>query len=98
MVEDPSQDWNLDAVAKMAGVGKFHVARAFKKSTGLTPHRYLLALRVSRAKRLMREGWTPAAVAGEVGFADQSHLTRVFSSVAGITPGQYFASSRVGSK
>ena len=67
-----------------------HFARAFKRTTGQTPHRWLLDRRVEHAKRLLVTSALPLAeIAAACGFADQSHLTRVFSQIVGAGPGAW---------
>jgi len=87
---------NIEAevsVARLASecrLSRSHFAHAFKQSTGQPPHRWLLSLRVSKAKNLMLESDIPLAdVALACGFADQSHFTRVFSSSTGVSPGNW---------
>lgn len=66
------------------------LSRAFRGRTGLLPHQYVLHRRVEQAKALIGMGQLSlAAVALEVGFADQSQMTKVFAKVGGTTPGQY---------
>jgi transcriptional regulator GlxA family with amidase domain len=63
---------------------------------GVTPHQYLAAQRIERAKQLLRStSLTPSEVALSTGFADQSHFTKVFRRIAGTTPGR-FRAERVG--
>jgi AraC-like DNA-binding protein len=52
----------------------------------MPPHAFQTQLRVARARKLLREGASPASAALEVGFTDQSHLNRHFKRVLGITP------------
>ncbi len=76
----------LDA-ARACGLSRGHFAKAFRVSTGLTPHQWLQRHRVDKAKALLRNPRTPIAdIAVACGFADQSHLTRVFSRLVGDTP------------
>ena len=64
--------------------------RAFKRTTGDSPHRWLQRQRVERAQQLMRDtDLRLADVAAACGFADQSHFTRVFQSFAGQSPGSW---------
>jgi len=81
----------LDECAKLTGTSKFHLHRSFVAELGVPPHQYLSAIRISRARDLLRRGTRPADVAGMTGFCDQSHLTRVFTEVVGLTPGAYAA-------
>lgn len=89
-----AEDVDLASVAAEAGLSRFHLIRAFRKETGLTPHAWLADLRVLRARRLLREGMGPADVAHACGFADQSHLTRAFKARIGTTPGRFRAAVR----
>ncbi|WP_194721830.1 AraC family transcriptional regulator [Noviherbaspirillum malthae] len=83
------QDISLDELAEVAGVDRFRLTRGFKHVYGLAPHAYLIQLRLSRARRLLAHGETPADVAAMLGFADQSHLGRWFRRAYGLTPAAY---------
>jgi AraC-like DNA-binding protein len=65
-------------------------AYAFKLAVGMSPHRWLIARRIERAKLLLRQADTPLArVALASGFADQSHFTHVFTALVGMPPGEW---------
>jgi AraC family transcriptional regulator len=83
------QDISLAQLAGDCGLSTSHFARAFARSTGVPPHRWLTQRRVERAKGLMRTDASLAEIALMCGFSDQSHLTRVFAQVVGITPGRW---------
>jgi len=85
----------LDAIAAHAGLDKFHLSRAFRQQTGLSPHAFLIRLRVHRAKALLAAGVRPSAVAPRVGLCDQSQLNRYFRRVVGATPGEFARAMRV---
>lgn len=80
---------SLSTLAAEEGLSTYALIRAYKRRFAITPMRHLASLRVECACRLLREGVEPAAVAAEVGFADQAHLTRVFKQRLGTTPGAY---------
>lgn len=80
---------SLGELAAEEGLSTYALIRAYKRRFAITPMRHLASLRVECACRLLREGVEPAAVAAEVGFADQAHLTRVFKQRLGTTPGAY---------
>jgi AraC-like DNA-binding protein len=82
---------SVDELAEVAGLSKYRFIRAFSGAYGLTPHAYLLNVRVNRAKRQLSAGEGIAAAAYENGFCDQSHFSRAFASRVGITPGAYAA-------
>ena len=70
---------------------RHHLIRAFRRETGLTPHAYLVDVRVRRARDRLRRGEAPSAVAAATGFSDQAHLTRAFKARFGVTPGVFRA-------
>lgn len=78
---------SLAEIAAEFGYSPGHFARAFKISTGLPPHQWLLRQRVDAAKQLMTGRDLPLTeIAILAGFANQSHFTRVFSAVVGVSP------------
>jgi AraC-like DNA-binding protein len=82
-------DIAADELAREAGMSRFHLCRLFARAHGLSPHRYLMRIRLAEAKRLLALGERPAEVAVAVGLVDQSHLTKRFRRAFGITPGQF---------
>jgi AraC family transcriptional regulator len=81
---------SLARMASDCGLSVSHFARAFTRSTGVSPHRWLMQRRIDRSKDLMRATSTPLAeVALACGFSDQCHFTRVFSQMTGTTPSQW---------
>jgi len=78
---------SLNEVAQQFSCTSYHLIRSFKKECGLSPHAYLLRLRLERARELIRQGSPLVDAALQTGFADQSHLSRNFKSNYGITPG-----------
>ncbi len=88
---------SLRALAALAGLSVFHFARAFKESTGLSPHRYVLRRRVDRARQLLAgTGLSLAEIAVRCGFSNQSHFTTAFRQIAGATPTRWRELSRSG--
>jgi len=85
----PQDPVTLGELAAISGVSRFQLLRGFVRELGITPHAYLVQLRVRLARRLLAQGHTPAQAALLAGFADQSHLTRVFVRQVGVTPGRY---------
>ena len=89
-----ANDLSLNEIAKAVNLSPFHVARLFKQSLGVSPHQYLIQLRVNSARSLLSAGSgerSLAEVASAVGFSDQSHLTRHFKRIVGVTPRQFRA-------
>lgn len=80
----------LQQIATELGLSVSHFSRAFRISTGLPPHQWLLRQRVTAAKKLMTLRDLPLSeIAIAAGFANQSHFTRVFSSMVGVSPGAW---------
>jgi AraC family transcriptional regulator len=74
-------------VASECGLSPAHFSRAFKLSTGVTPHNWLQTCRVRMARELLKSAdGSLAEIALACGFFDQSHFTRVFKRVVGQTP------------
>lgn len=80
----------LAELAQVVGMSSFHFAREFKKTTGITPHQYLIAYRIERAKSLLARDDLPLTEVGlRSGFSHQSHFTRLFRRFTGTTPHSY---------
>jgi AraC-like DNA-binding protein len=80
----------LRHVSEACRLSASHFARAFKISTGLSPLKWLIALRVDLSRRtLMGSDISLVDVAGMYGFSDQSHFSRVFRRVVGTSPGAW---------
>ena len=80
----------LSILATECGVSVRHFGRAFRQSTGTSPHRWLVERRVARAQQMLGEGIASiAAIAQACGFADQSHLTRAFTANVGASPARW---------
>lgn len=87
---DLTGDLSLIRLAAECGLSSGHFSRAFRRSTGLSPHQWLLRRRVELARELLaRADLTLAEIAVACGFADQSHFTRVFRQQVGTTPGNW---------
>jgi AraC-like DNA-binding protein len=85
----------LETLAGIAGLSKWHFARAFKQSVGTPPHFYLLQRRLERAQELLAEtDLSLAQIALKIGFSDQSHFSRRFRMFVGVTPRSFRRSKR----
>jgi AraC-like DNA-binding protein len=80
---------SLAEVADAADANRFVLVRRFRQRLGLTPHEYLVQVRLARARELLARGVAAAEVAHLTGFADQPHLTRWFKRALGVTPVRY---------
>lgn len=79
----------LEQLCKYAALSKSTLLRAFTKSKGITPYRYLENIRINEAKKLLGKGVSPIDVAMQTGFSDQSHFTNYFTRFIGLAPGVY---------
>jgi AraC family transcriptional regulator len=90
MTEHAAEDLALDDLAALVNLSAKHFARAFRGSTGMPPHRWLIQKRIDRAKAMLAAADSSLAeIALACGFADQSHFTAAFRKSAGLTPGGY---------
>jgi AraC-like DNA-binding protein len=85
-----AQDLSLRQLSSVACLSPFYFQRLFLENTGVSPHDYLLQIRIRKAQELLLYGKSIACVAVDTGFVDQSHFTRSFKRVTGTTPGSYF--------
>jgi AraC family transcriptional regulator len=78
---------SVAGIAHAVSISPYHFMRLFKKSTGKSPHQYVIEERVRKAKDLLATGkMSVCEAAYRVGFVDQSHLTRHFKRVFGLPP------------
>jgi AraC-like DNA-binding protein len=94
LIENFSGNVSLQRLAELARLSPFHLSRVFAAEMGMPPHAFQTQLRITRAKEMLRRGWSISRVAIEAGFADQSHLTRHFKRLLQVTPGQYIQNSK----
>lgn len=85
----------LEDAAREAGLSLFHFLRVFERVHGVTPHQYVLRLRLARAAKLLAEDCRSVTdVALEAGFADLSNFVRTFRRAAGMPPAAFRRASR----
>ena len=83
-------DLTIDKLARIISISPHYFATLFKKSTGLSPYKYIIKCRLEKAKTLLRQHNLPIVfICQEVGFKNQSHFTRVFRQHFNITPKAY---------
>lgn len=84
------RDVTLSELADVVQMSQYRFARAFKKSTGIPPHQYLLSQRIEKAKKLLGETHLSIAdISYQLGFASQSHFTATFRRFTTVTPSVY---------
>ncbi len=76
----------LETLANISGLSKYHFLRKFKEEFNMTPHAYLLQIRIQNAKNMLLQNKILSDIAHSCGFSDQSHFTRVFNKIYGMSP------------
>jgi AraC family transcriptional regulator len=83
-------------LSRATDLSPYHFTRLFKKAVGQTPHQYVLARRIERAKQLLSDrAVSMVDVALEVGFPNQSYFGTVFRRLTGMTPRQFRAEASI---
>ncbi|MEO0839084.1 MAG: AraC family transcriptional regulator [Cyanobacteria bacterium J06643_5] len=90
---------SLVELASIAQMSQYRFARAFKNSTGFSPHKYLILQRIESAKNLLHQNkFSIAEISYQLGFNSQSHFTNTFHKYTGMTPKYYRDSNRTYAK
>jgi AraC family transcriptional regulator len=83
-------DLSIERMATIACLSRFHFSRAFRQAVGQSPHRYVSAKRLERAKTLLMHGDRPLVdIALALSFSSQANFARAFRQATGLAPGQY---------
>jgi AraC-like DNA-binding protein len=83
---------SIDELAETAGFSPYHFARLFKTTMGVSPHQYLMQLRIQRSQFLLAKKWLPiTTIALDLGFDSSSHFAAIFRQVTGTTPSSFRA-------
>jgi AraC-like DNA-binding protein len=83
---------DLDAIAEIAAISKFHFVRIFDELTGTTPHHFLACLRMQHAKELLlHSDLSITELCMEVGYASLGSFSKTFSFLVGMSPQQFRA-------
>jgi AraC-like DNA-binding protein len=84
----------LESLAALCRISRFLFLRRFAKRAGITPHAWLLRLRLERSCQLLGSKTSRVSdVALDVGFYDQSHFDRAFKRAYGVTASGYCMST-----
>jgi transcriptional regulator GlxA family with amidase domain len=85
---------SLEDLATVGRIGRFQLIKLFRRQWGVPPKKYLMHMRVARARILLSQGVPCTDAAQDTGFCDQSHLNRWFHRVYGMSPGAYVRQRR----
>jgi AraC family transcriptional regulator len=87
---DSDADVSLAALASDADLSRFHFCRAFKESTGLSPHAWLRQHRLEQAMNMLRDtDESIVSVAAALGYASQTAFAAAFRKLTGETPSDW---------
>ena len=87
---DSDADVSLAALASEAGLSRFHFCRAFKESTGLSPHAWLRQHRLEQAMDMLRDpNISVVSVAAALGYSSQTAFAAAFRKLTGETPSNW---------
>lgn len=80
---------SIDELSEEFQLNSFYIIRLFKNKLNMTPHAYLINLKINKAKEYLKDGYSLVDTALECGFSDQSHFHRNFVKIVATTPNQY---------
>ena len=89
MKEHFAEHITLEQLCECSGLSKSTLLRSFTRARGITPYKYLQAVRVGKAKELLKQGAKPIDAAFLTGFSNQSHFTNSFGTFIGLSPTAY---------
>ncbi len=90
MNEKLGEELTIDDIARAATFSKFHFTRVFQQATGVSPGRFLSALRLDEAKRLLlTTSITVADISHRVGYNSVGTFSTRFSGRVGLSPSAY---------
>ena len=91
----PERPWRLPDLARLAGVSAHHLVECFTREVGVSPHRYLLAVRVRLAQEMLTGSDIAVTdLALELGFSSSQHFAATFKRLTGETAQGYRARSK----
>lgn len=80
---------SLDALSRVSGYHPRYIIRLFQKHTGISPHQYIMKLRLAKSAGLLRAGYSVGESAAMAGYESAAGFARAFRAQYGVTPGDY---------
>lgn len=88
--QNPAHKWGVEAMAGAVHLSRAHFVRRFRSQFGQSPARFVIEIRLERARQLLREtSLTLEQIAGALGYASAQFFARQFRQNCGQTPGQW---------
>ncbi|QGQ98287.1 AraC family transcriptional regulator [Paenibacillus psychroresistens] len=84
-----SEPITIQDMAKRAGISPSRFQVVFKQAFGISPHQYLLRVRIDHAKELMKSFRSIQLVSEYCGFSDVHHFSNAFKKATGYSPAKY---------
>ena len=89
MSQETTRRCSLTSISRAVGMSPFHFARTFSGLVGLSPHQYLVRLRLRRSAMMLRQGSSVTTAALSNGFDNLGHFSRSFRRRFGVNPSKY---------
>lgn len=91
LIKNYNSNITLDDIAQKFNFTPSYIIKMYKRSTGETPMKYVIGMRIATAKQLMHDN--PAMevkqISEYVGYFDQHYFSRIFKSITGVSPSEY---------
>ena len=87
-----TEDLTLEQLEKEFFISRYHICREFKRTTGQTPHAYIVKARLDLCRKLIEQGKPIREVYALGGFGGYNHFFRAFKKEYHMTPGEYYKS------
>ena len=85
-----AEDLDIQALADVAGLSRFHFSRAFQQTTGFSPYLFVTRARIAHAKAALADPKrSVAAVAQESGFNSPTQFGATFRKLTGLSPREW---------
>lgn len=87
-----TEDLTLEQLEKEFFISRYHICREFKRTTGQTPHAYIVKARLDLCRKYIEQGKPIREVYALGGFGGYNHFFRAFKKEYNMTPGEYYQS------